>query len=366
MENISQSQLAALIIMFQIGSSPLFLLGGEAGADAWIAVLIAMVAGLLLLLFLTLPIHRIEPDKDMIEIFRLYLGRFAGYALGVVYLLYFSYKSIRNIREFGDLMIMYLLPRTPLSVLLVVVLLIAGYAVSQGIEVFGRITQIIMPWIISTYATFFVIIYATGLFDVKRIQPVLEHGIKKTAAVALPELVSFPFGEMVLFLMFWKFAAPKQGTTKVTAWVYVGTGLFITLTTIVITGSLGDIAGMVVIPFIEIMSDVQFADFIERLDPLVAALLFTGVFIKMTAYYFGATIVGTHLVKAKRGYIVLGVGVLLFAGSLLFRSYMQQVWVGFDLNIKYHFPIFQIYIPFALLLVMLVRSRLGRSPLGGR
>lgn len=50
MENISQSQLATLIIMFQLGSSPLILLGKEAGADAWLAVLLAMGIGFLLLM----------------------------------------------------------------------------------------------------------------------------------------------------------------------------------------------------------------------------------------------------------------------------------------------------------------------------
>lgn len=67
MEKVSHSQLATLIIMFQIGSSPLFLLGKEAGTDTWIATLIAMTVGLLLLL-LTFLIHRLEPEKDLIEI----------------------------------------------------------------------------------------------------------------------------------------------------------------------------------------------------------------------------------------------------------------------------------------------------------
>ena len=136
------------------------------------------------------------------------------------------------------------------------------------------------------------------------------------------------------------------------------TGLFLTLTNFFLIASLGPISQISVVPFIQIMSEVQFASFVERLDPLAAVLIFGGVFIKMTAYFFGAYYVGGHLVKVNRRYIVIGVGAVLLIGSLSFRSYMQHIWFGFEKNLKFHFPIFQIYVPALLLLVMLVRSRL--------
>ncbi|MBO9600251.1 MAG: GerAB/ArcD/ProY family transporter [Cohnella sp.] len=358
MEKISQSQLAALIIMFQIGSSPLFLLGASAGSDAWIAVFIAMVAGLLLLALVTLQIRRLEPDKDLVEIFTTYFGKAIGYAFAALYFIYFSYKSVRNIREFGDLMILYLLPSTPLAMVIGCVLFVAGFAVWHGIEAFGRTTQIIMPVILLIYFAFFIMIYGAGLFDIHRLEPIFDKGIGKVAEAALPEIISFPFGEMVLFLMLWKNVAAKKTTFKTTIRCYVYTGLFLTLTNVFIVASLGPISQISVVPFIQVMSQVEFASFIERLDPLAASLIFAGVFIKMTAYFFGAFLVGGHLVKAKRLYLIVGVGVVLFVGALSFRSYMQHIWFGFEKNIKYHFPIFQIYIPALLLLVMLFRSRL--------
>lgn len=357
MENISQSQLAALIIMFQIGSTPLFLLGKDAGTDAWIAVFIAMAAGLLLL-FLTLCIHRLEPDKELMEIINTYFGKFIGYVFGIAYFVYFSYQSARNLREFGELSSMYLLPKTPLPVLICCLLLVAGYAVWHGIEVFGRITQIILPVVCVIYVAFFTAIIATGLCKLHRIQPVLDNGLMKVMDAAFPEVLLFPFGEMVLFLMFWKFAEQKKNTFLNTVCCYAGTGSFITLTNLIIVATLGPISQLSVAPFIQLVSQIQFASFVERLDPFVSALLFTGVFIKMTAYFLGATFVGKHLVKVDQRYIVVGVGVVLLVGSLLFRSYMQHIWFGFEYNLKYHFPIFQIYLPVLLLIVMLVRSPL--------
>ncbi|TVY08872.1 GerAB/ArcD/ProY family transporter [Paenibacillus cremeus] len=363
MEKISSSQLCALIVMFQIGSSPLFLLGKTAGADAWIAVFLAMVVGLVLLL-LTLYIQRLEPEKELMEIFNTYFGKYLGYVFGLAYFIYFSYSSIRNLREFGDLMNTYMLPNTPLSFLIVCMLLVSGYAVWQGIEVFGRITQILAPMIVSIYILFIIIILATGLFDLHLLEPILDNGFKKVIEAAVPSIVSFPFGEMVLFLMIWKFVTPKQKLTQTTVRCFIVSGILLIVTNAILIGSLGPIAQMSLVPFIQVMSHVQIASFIERLDPFVAALLFTGGFIKLTAYYLCAAFVGKHLFKMDQRYIVVGVGVVLFIGSLLFRSYMQQIWLGFDFNVKYHFPVFQIYIPVLLLIVMLVRSRLRSSTNG--
>ena len=142
MERIGQAQLAALIIQFQIGSSPLFLLASQAGQDAWISVFVGMVCGLLLLIGVTLPIHRLEPDKNLADMFCKYFGKGVGSLFVVSYIVYFCYKAVRNVREFGDLMGMYLMPKTPISIIMIIFLMMAAYAVFHGIEVFARITEI--------------------------------------------------------------------------------------------------------------------------------------------------------------------------------------------------------------------------------
>lgn len=359
MEKVSHSQLVTLIIMIQVGSSPLFLLGKEAGTDSWIAILIAMVVGLLLLL-LTFHIHRLEPDKDLIEICNAYVGKYIGYLIAIAYFVYFSYQSVRNIRELGDLINLYLLPNTPLYVLIGCIVLIAGYTVWHGIEVFGRITQIILPIIILVLGVFIILIYNNNLIDLHRIEPILDNGWKKVIDASFPELVSFPFGEMVLFLMFWKFVTPQNKVFRKTVCCYASSGIFMALFNFIIVTVLGPISQMSVVPFIQMMSLVHFASFLERFDPIVMALLYFLVFIKLTAYYLGAAFVGKHLLKVDKRYIVITIGVVLFIGSLLFRSYIQHMRIGI-MNLKYHFPIFQIYLPVLLLIVMLIRSRLREN-----
>lgn len=63
--------------------------------------------------------------------------------------------------------------------------------------------------------------------------------------------------------------------------------------------------------------------------------------------------------------LILLSGLAIFAGSMLFRSYMQQIWFGFEYNLKYHFPVFEVVIPLLLLIVMRIRRKGKQSPIGG-
>jgi spore germination protein KB len=339
----------------------LFLLASEAGTDAWLSVFIGMLCGMAVLIAVTMPIQRKTPGKNLSEIFTGTFGRVAGSLFGVAYVVYFCYKAVRNVREFGDLMILYLLPTTPLWFIMFVFLAIAGYAIYQGIEVFARIAEILLPIMFIVYIALFVMIFCTGIFDYQRLLPMLDDGMKKVADAAIPELISFPFGEMVLFLMIWKYASPSDRTARTTLFSYLFAGTFITLTNIVIVGSLGTLSDLSVIPLMQVVNLVQFANFVERLDPIVALLLFTGVFMKMTAYFFGTTIMFSQVFRMNRRKAVIPVGVLIFMGSLMFRSYMQHIWFGFEKNVKLHFPIFQIGIPVFLLLAIMIKSRLQGS-----
>ncbi|MNE77542.1 hypothetical protein D3C80_1738630 [compost metagenome] len=90
----------------------------------------------------------------------------------------------------------------------------------------------------------------------------------------------------------------------------------------------------------------------------MALLLFSGVFFKLTAYYFGAMLGLQAMIKLPVKYIILLIGLIIYIGSLQFKSYMEQVHIGFQLNLKYHFPLFQIVLPALLLVVVAIRKKI--------
>ncbi|WP_438447841.1 GerAB/ArcD/ProY family transporter [Gorillibacterium sp. sgz5001074] len=357
MVRISKRQLASMIILFEVGSSPLFLLASEAKQDAWIAVSMAMLAGLALLRFVFLAIQKQEPDRNLVEISRRYMGPYLGYVFSGAFVLYFMYSSMRNVREFGDLTILYLLPGTPLGFIMFVLVFTTSYAVYKGVEVLFRVSEFLLPLVFLIYFLLFAAFAVTGLFKLERLLPVLNQDLLTIADAGLPEVISFPFGEVAVFLMFWKYSSDKKRLVSVSVLAYVLAGVFLVGTTVVLIAVLGPLAGTGGIPMMLAASMIELSRVVERMDPLVVLLLYTGVIMKQTLYFFGAVLAVSTMTRIPWRRLVFPMGVMLYLSSFAFRSLMQHVWVGFKLNTKYHFPIFTILLPIVLWLVMRIRGK---------
>ncbi|MFC4768502.1 GerAB/ArcD/ProY family transporter [Effusibacillus consociatus] len=144
MTRISKTQLFALIMLFEIGSTTLFALGIDAKQDAWIAILIAMLVGFILL-WIYMKIQSYYPDKNFVDILIETLGKPIAAPLIILYAFYFLLISFQNSREFGDLIVMIFLPTTPLVVILAVSMLTTVYILCLGYEVFARTSEIMLP-----------------------------------------------------------------------------------------------------------------------------------------------------------------------------------------------------------------------------
>lgn len=365
MERISQKQLAAMIILFEIGTTPLFLLAGDAKQDAWLSVLIALICGSVILYMITLSIQKLEPDKNLIEICLAYLGKPIGLAVSWIYVLFFLYGSVRNVRETGDLLNEYLLPESPLYFVSGIILLISVYAVFSGIEVCFRLAETLLPLIMAIYFLIMTMFILVGMVNVQELAPVLGNGIKPVISAALPEVISFPFGEMVVFLMFWKHTDNKPRAFSVTMKAYWAAGFFLVLTNALVICMLGPkLAGAGGIPLLLAAGMVRLARIVERIDPLVAILLFLGVQFKQTLFYLAGVMALAAIFKTSYKKMILPAGIAIYVPAMMFRSLMQHINVGFKWNVKYDYPVYEVVIPLILLVVMRIRTTV-RRPEGG-
>lgn len=356
MEKISSYQLTAMIVLFEIGSSSLFELGIKAKQDAWIAVLTAMLMGLPLLAIF-LYIQRQAPDQDLVQILRRYFGRYAGGLIAMLYVLYFAYESMRNVRDFGDLIIMSFLTQTPISLIMLVEVILCGYAVFKGIEVFFRVAEFMIPFTLLSYLLLIVMFFSSGLVKMDRLLPVLENGIFPILSAAFPEIVMFPFGQMVLFLMFWNHLNTPSKRNRISIGSYLFTGVFLSVINVLNIAILGTaFASISTIPLLHSVRLIQIADFVERLDAFVILLIFIGIFIKMALFYLGAVLALARLFKTSYRKFVIPVGAAIYFASFLEPNYIFHIWLGLEISVKYIFPVFQIVIPVLLLLMIGIKT----------
>ncbi|WP_426446916.1 GerAB/ArcD/ProY family transporter [Paenibacillus sp. S-38] len=360
MERVSYYQLAVLIVLFELGSTPLFALGSKAKQDSWVAMSLAAAAGLLLLLIF-LQLQRREPELSLIGMLRKYLGTFAGTLAGWAYVLYFSYESMRNVRDFGELTQMALLGSTPLFVISSVVMLIAFYAVAMGIETFARVSEVILPIVVLSYILLVLLLLGSDLIHLDQLEPVLENGWMPVLRAAFPDIISFPFGQMVMFLMLWSLLAQRSRMRRVSLWAYSGVAAFLILMNALNLMILGPVlVENSTLPLLQSVQLIQIADILERLDVLISLLIFFGLFVKLSLFYWGAVQAAAQLSRTKRSVWVVVLGLAIFGTSFLEPNYTYHVWLGLEVSVKL-FPLFQVLLPLLLWMVMKLR-RLAASP----
>ncbi|OCT10940.1 spore gernimation protein [Paenibacillus pectinilyticus] len=355
-DRITNYQLVVMIILFQIGSTPLFALGSSAKQDSWLAMLAAAMAGFLLLLMF-LAIQRRAPDQNLLGLFRLSFGKIGGSCLGVVFAIYFAYESMRNVRDFGEISNLTLLSTTPKYITMFIILLLASYAILMGVDTLFRVTETLLPLVTLSYGFLILLICIAGLIQFDNVLPILENGLTPVLKAAFPDIVSFPFGQMVIFFMIWHMLPDKQKVKKLSLVAYTIVALFLVAMNILNVTILGTtLVANSTLPFLEIVQLIEVGDILERLDVLVTLLLFLGLFVKMTAFYWGSVYACAYLFPFWRKHTwVIIVGSLIFFTSFLEPNYSIHTWLGLKVVVKVY-PLFQVIIPMVMFIVMLIRK----------
>ncbi|WP_379135684.1 GerAB/ArcD/ProY family transporter [Paenibacillus sp. sgz500958] len=359
-ESVSSLQISFMIMMFEIGSTPLFLLGGKAKQDSWLAMSAGAVAGgILLLLFLWIQ-HRC-PKMDLIGMLKLHFGRITGTVVGSVYCLYFAYESMRNVRDLGELTKMTLLPLTPMYITMLIAVLIMGYAIWKGAEVVFRLPEVILPLVLSFYILLILLLALMGSLDFSRLLPMFENGIRSVIQAGIPDTVSFPFGQMLAFLMLWSLWSKPGTPVKNTLVGYILISIFLVFMNAVNLAVLGPaFAATSQLPFLQTVRTLSNLKFIERLDILVTVLLFLGLLIKMMLFYYCAVRGTSALTRLPTKLMVFPVGLLIYATSFVEKDYTEHIAVGLGPSLKMDL-VFQVGIPLILCGAILIHGRKSKS-----
>ncbi len=144
---ISNRQAILLIILANISTAVLFVPTTPvaiANQDGWIAVILATLINALLIYYPIGSMSKKYPEQTIIQYSPFVMGKFIGKVFGILFLYYFFLIHCFTLREFGELVAIFL-PETPLYVPIILISLISIYAVKSGLEVLGRCAEIIFP-----------------------------------------------------------------------------------------------------------------------------------------------------------------------------------------------------------------------------
>ena len=368
---ISKWQLYCLMMLFEIGSTTVFGLGIDAKQDAWIAILIAMLCGFVLIWVFT-EIQKYYPDKNFVDILIAVLGKWIAVPLILLYALQFFWISTLNFREFGELVSMILLPSIHLSIILAIFMLTTVYILCLGYEVLARLGEIMYPLVVFFILIVFILIGFSGEVDFTRLQPILGNGLKPVLKASIPSIVNFPFGEMIVFLMFWHYANEKQSVRRVAFFVTFTIGLLLSsLLILMITVLDVPYATNSTIPIYEVIKLINIGDVITNLDSIATIVMFIGGFFKMTIHFYGGILAIKSLLKVdneKRLIILFGI-LLTWFSIAYYPNLIFHRWVGLKMSISYFysgFTVLEIVCPILILVIIILKKRLCGNKVGNR
>lgn len=351
------SELAVGLSLFEVGSTTLFLIGGEAKQDAWLAMLVGALGGLCLLL-LHLAIHRQEPQLDLFMLFRQFTGKYIGSLLNLLFVIYFTYEASRNLRDLSEVTVLTLLNNTSVWIIALIAIMVVSNTVRYGFRVLFLMCMILFPVMIFGYALISILIPATGLFHYELSLPVLENGWMPVIQAAIPEIISFPFGQIVLFLVFYPHVHKAGNLNKVVILSYLATALSLTFINQLVIFVMGPkLAVYSTLPLLETVQMIDLAEILERMDALFTLLLFLGLGIKFAAFFSGAVIGLERITGVGYKKWVIPTAVVLYVLSFLSPNYTHHIQVGRGVVLNYSSPVFQLFLPLLLFIIILIRKR---------
>ncbi|UTR13857.1 spore germination protein [Salipaludibacillus sp. LMS25] len=356
MERISNSQIFVLVLAFLIGSTTLFALGIGAGRDAWLVILLeGVIGGGLLWVYTQFP--KLYPHQPFSYILEQIIGKKIATLLLIVYCAYFYSQITYNFNEFSALIKMTTLPMTPRFVIYYLFLFTMLYLIILGFEVIARTCEVLLPYLVLFLITIFILTMFSGVFDFDAILPVLGDGFQPV----LKELrvdIGFPNGELVVFMMFWHFAAKPHDIRKVafTALI-IATGLTM-ISVIIMISVLGvGLTEHSEIPFLEEILVINIADIIMNLDSIAVFIMFIGGFYKTLLHFMGFYVTFRWLfqgTKGKWGFLVFAAVFPIF-NHYRFPGLDYQRFVGSG-NASYIIPIFA-FLPVLLFVISYLKRR---------
>lgn len=321
------------------------------GTDAWLTAIV--MAPLTVLLVVTITRLGLRfPNQTLIEYAPRIMGPLLGRAVGLATMAFWILVTARVARQVGDLIKTVLLDRTPLEVILLVLLLSAAYLSRHGVEPMARVAQIMILLV----PPFFVMI-ALSLVEARpeNLLPVLSNGPLPILRAAIDVLPQFEGLEIPLMLIpFLKIPgqATRAGVVALTVVGLSGIMIMVAIQTVIGVGDATEVLwpGLLVVQAVELPGF-----FLERLSTLFTALWIAVTLPTISVNLFLSALSLSRLARlSEQKPFVLPLVPLVFALALT-PANLKEVEV-FDKALSFLGMIVMVVTPLILLVVAKLRG----------
>ncbi|MEH7335769.1 endospore germination permease [Neobacillus drentensis] len=351
---ISALQMGMILYIIVLATSILSLpavAGKDAKQDLWLSPIWASIIGFLVV-FILLKLNTYYPKQNIVQYSEHLIGKLASKILGYIFLFFHLFLNGIVLREYAEFIANFL-PKTPLLVVIVSLVLVCASVAYGGLELLARVTQTFFPLFIFPLLIMGILLLPD--MKVQNILPIMGNGILPSLQGAIP--IQSWLGDFIYISFFLPFLKnPEKGRKwgLISVVTVVLTMVFTNLITIFI---MDDTIKEQIYPVMNVARYISLFQFFEHLESIVMAIWVTGIFIKISAIYY-VLVLGAAQCLDVKDYkpFVLPFGFLqIIFGFWVATSYQQLVSFLSKSGIFYFFS-FEVVLPLFLLLIAFIKN----------
>jgi len=347
-----------LVVLYIFGFGVLSLprvMAQQTGRHGWISVLAATLAAVASVYIISVLAQK-SGKRRFPEFANAILGKPLGKLLCAAFAIRLLVTAALRLRVFGESVNEYMLPTTPVWLVLAIMLLVCVYAAVKKFETQARLAEILIFFMV--IPIFYVFIVSLRGANFTNLLPLWDINAESIVRGGYNAFFSFQGIELLLIIV--PFVAMNNGVTPRRA---VGAvllvGVLMTLVVVATTSVFGvhSVASQVW-PIFQMMDAVEVpGQFFARQGALVMTFWIVSAFAAISAeIFFSSLLLKDVLNLGKRRYYVLCSAVLVFAAALLPNSLTSVFGHSHRLNL-YTGAAFMFFIPFFMLIIYKIRRR---------
>lgn len=260
-----------------------------------------------------------------------------------------------EVRIFGEVSKQLLLPKTPLEILIMSMLLITAYTARKGYECRGRLGEILIFFALIPIVL--VLVFALGTnAKIAHLAPFFQLSWKDFLTGSFRFSLSYLGVGLVLFCNHLVHSPKRLAKGIQRSIMIVGVlSVFTIMATITVLGV--NSTKMNIWPVLSLMQGVNVSgSFIERQEALMVVFWIISVFSLLSGYiYFSSLILTTMIGSREQSYLVFPLLPFIYIGSLLAGNIIQLYEV-YKWSYTYLSGVFLIVIPVVVLFIAKVRK----------
>jgi len=352
---MSMRQNICIMVLFLVGSSAI--MGGSwgVGQDAWIALLIALGFGSIIVLVYARIIH-LYPEMDLCDIAQAVFGKIIGKVIIVLMSWYAIHLGVILLRLLSEFINIVALQETPQLPMMIIILAVTGYIAFSGIETLGRLAIIALPLYL------FINLYTMTLSvtDIKfsNLLPIMEHSFNALLMASL-KIFTTTFAGTVIFLFFADGVKKKNNPYKIYLYsIFISALLLLAIFFLSVMVLGVPMLEKEYFPFYTAVRTINMGEFLSRIELMIFYNFLLGSIVKISVCLLAAEkgLQKVFNIKNKGQVLAIVSFFILIVGMFEFDSVIEIF--NFTEFYQYYVLPFQIVIP--ILLWIGAEMKMGR------